>query len=147
MVYKQDEQFRSWLNGLYPGWMVEAVTTFIRVAPYQVPWGSFNKHWQLSLTCEPHHLYYICHLWETFQWDTAEMAPCWLYLVASFSHVFRIVHVNVDHPQGPCSSHPAHVQARFLMTWPCRLIDPLSDSACPWPVINRTDQFIIRLNG
>ena len=36
MVYKQDEQFISWLNGLYPGRMVEAVTTFARVAAYQV---------------------------------------------------------------------------------------------------------------
>jgi len=25
MVYKQDERYISWLNGLYPGRMVEAV--------------------------------------------------------------------------------------------------------------------------
>jgi len=55
MVYKQDEQFRSWLNGLYPVRMVEAVTTFVHVAAYQAPWG---------------------------------------YLVASFLHVFIIVHVK-----------------------------------------------------
>jgi len=51
MVYKQDEQFIIWLNGLYPGRMVEAVTAFVRVhgvAAYQAPWGSFNKHWQLG---------------------------------------------------------------------------------------------------
>jgi len=41
MAYKRaehfinDEQFISWLNGLYPGQMVEAVTTFVRVAAYQ----------------------------------------------------------------------------------------------------------------
>ena len=40
MVYEQDEQFISWLNGLYPGRMVvEAVTTFVRVAAYQAPEG------------------------------------------------------------------------------------------------------------
>ena len=36
-VYKLAEQVISWLNGLYPGRMVEAVTTFVRVAAYQVP--------------------------------------------------------------------------------------------------------------
>jgi len=34
-VYKQDEQFISWLNGLYPGQMVEVVTTFVHVEAYQ----------------------------------------------------------------------------------------------------------------
>jgi len=82
------------MNGLYPGQMVEAVTTFIHVAAYQAPWGSFNKCWRLSLTREPHRLYYICRLRKTFRQDTAETAPCWLYLVASFSHVFIIVLVK-----------------------------------------------------
>jgi len=35
--YKQDKQFISWLNGLYPGRMVEAMSTFVRVAAYQAP--------------------------------------------------------------------------------------------------------------
>ena len=74
--------------------MVEAVTTFIRMAAYQALWGSFNKRWQMSLTRAPHPLYYVCHLRETFQRDTAEMASCWLYLVASFLHVFIIVYVK-----------------------------------------------------
>ena len=34
---KQDKQFVSWLNALYPGRMVEAVTNFVRVAAYQAP--------------------------------------------------------------------------------------------------------------
>ena len=38
-VYKLAEQVISWLNGLYPGRMVEAVTTFVRVAAYQAPEG------------------------------------------------------------------------------------------------------------
>jgi len=38
-----------------------------------------------SPTREPHRLYYIRRLQETFRRDTAEMAP------ASFSHVFTIV--------------------------------------------------------
>jgi len=65
--------------------------------------------------------------------------------------------MTVDHSRGPSFSlvpisHPAHIQARFLTVpayWPAfwlcrlidplsnhanRLIDPLSDSVCPWPV-------------
>ena len=58
--------------------MVEAVTTFVRVAAYQAPKGlclstSVDSRVELS---EPHRLYYVCRLRETFQRDTAEMAPC-----------------------------------------------------------------------
>jgi len=75
-VYKQDEQFISWLNGLYPGRMVEAVTTFVRVAAYQVPWGSFNKRWQSSLTCEPHRLY---RTFAVFEKRFGEILLKWLH--------------------------------------------------------------------
>jgi len=73
-----------------------------------------NKRWQSSLTREPHRLYYVCRLREMFRRDTAEMAPWWLYLVAS----------AIDHDRWPPSSalvllyyntsRPVHVQARFL---------------------------------
>jgi len=51
-----------------------------------VPWGSFNKRWQSSLTCEPLRLYYVCRLRETFQRDPAEMAPCWWLHSRKFYH-------------------------------------------------------------
>ena len=83
----------------------------------------FQQRWQSNLTPEPHRLYYVCCLW----------APCWLYLVASFSHVFIIIHVKVidwsvtaDWPSieglgTVLKSHPVHVQASFLTApayWP-----------------------------
>ena len=145
-VYKQDEQFISWLNGLYPGRMVEAVTTFICVAAYQAPWGSFNKRWQSSLTREPHCLYYLCHLRETSWRDAAEMAPSWLYLVPSFSHVFIIVHVKaIDQCLLTtledlvawlyCGAVQRTCRPAFWSHCTSQLIDPLSDSARPRPVL------------
>ena len=145
--------------------MVEAVTTFICVAAYQTPWWSFNKR---NLTVESNswttplsHLYYVCRLRETFQQGTAEMAPCWLHLVASFSHVFIIVHVKaID--QCPSVEHLKGLALVLVRAGPLSdcaglydplsnhaglLIDPLSDSAHPRPVLNRSDRFIIRLNS
>ena len=109
-------------------------------------WGSlsFNKRWQSSLTREPHRLYYVFRLRETFRRDTAEMAPCWLHLVASAIDQWPLT--ALEGLGAIIISRPVHVQARFL-TWPRRLIDPLSDSACPRPVLNRANRFIIRLNG
>jgi len=40
-------------------------------------------------TREPHPLYYIFHLQETFRRDTAEMAPCQLYLVVILAHFYN----------------------------------------------------------
>ena len=74
---------------------VKAVNTSVRVVAYQAPWWSFNKR---NLTVESNSwttlLYYVCCLQETFRRGTAKMTPCWLHLVASFSHVIIIVHVK-----------------------------------------------------
>ena len=87
------------------------------------------------------------------------MAPCWLYLVASFSHTLLIVHAKATDQwllttleglganklssarAGPLSDHAS------LLTHAGRLTDPLSNSARPWPILNQANQFIIRLNG
>jgi len=101
-----------------------------------------------------------------FRQDTAEMAPCWLHLVASFLHSFIIVHVKaVD--QWPLTtlevlalaslvliSRPAHMQARFLTVpayWPAFqprrpaywptfwLCAPLTGLKSGWPVYSSVD--------
>jgi len=97
-VYKRAKRFINWPDGVQSG------RTVYKLAERLIPrmngrscnyfgtcgslpsaWGSlsFNNHWQSSLTRDPHRLYYVCRLRETFRRDTAEMAPCWLYLVAS----------------------------------------------------------------
>jgi len=72
--------------------------------------------------------------------------------------------MTVDRPRGLdrapwCyynTSCPVHVQARFLVRGRLidplsnrvgQLIDPLSDSARPRPVLNQADRFIIRLTS
>jgi len=102
-----------------------------------------------------------------FRQDTAEMAPCWLHLVALFLHIFIIVHVKaVD--QWPLTTledlalaslvlinRPVHMQARFLTVrayWPAFqlrrpaywptfwLCAPLTDFKSGRPVYSSVDR-------
>ena len=160
MVYKWAERFINWPNCLQAGWTVQKLAE--RIIPRMngrncshfrmcgtLPSGV--RVFQQALTVESNlwttllvlHLPSLGNVSARYCWNGSMLIVSGSFILASFI----IVHVNVDHPRGPCSSHPVHVQARFLMTWQCRLIDSLSDSACPWPVINRADQFIIQLNG
>ena len=140
MVYKQVDQdipaqhlrmgqqvrqsARGWVNwGTLSALSSHRIWRFclLMMGPSSSPWST--RKW----IGEPHRLYYVCHLQETFRRDTAEMAPCWLYLVASFSHVFIIIHVKaID--QWPltlsCIFHVPSALSRILVhctpLWCCK---------------------------
>ena len=107
MVYKQVDQdipaqhlrmgqqvrqsARGWVNwGTLSALSSHRIWRFclLMMGPSSSPWSAWKR------IGGPHCLCYVCCLWETFWWDTAEMAPCWLYLLTSFSHVFIIVHAK-----------------------------------------------------
>ena len=151
MVYKQVDQdipaqhlrmgqqvrqsARGWVNwGTLSALSSHRIWRFclLMMGPSSSPWST--RKW----IGEPHRLYYVCHLQETFRRDTAEMAPCWLYLVAS--HFYNRTHeddwsVTID---PSVLSLPAHMQARFLTAqayWPAFwLCTPLTSLKSGRPV-------------
>ena len=169
MVYKWAKQFINWPKILQAGRTVYKLLprTNGRSCNYfnSYVW-QLTKHreglclstsiiWQSSLTCEPHRLYYNCRLRETFRRDTAEMATCWLHLVASAIDQWLLTALKdlgaIIIQAVQCTCRLAFWRPRRLIDplsnragW---LIDPLSDSARPRPVLNQADRFIIQLNG
>jgi len=167
MVYKQDEQFRSWLNGLYKSRtkfngrssnhfrMCDSLLSTVRV--FQQALTVESNSWTTPLVLR---LLPSGNVSARYCWNGSMLIVSGSFILACFYNRTRESNwsVPIDCPQGPCSlvlliSHagPLSDRAGWLITrlsnCTGRLIDPLSDSAHSRPVLNQADQFIIQLNG
>jgi len=135
---------------------LEAVTTFVHVAAYQAPWGSFNKRcmtvesnsWTTLLVLR---LPSSGNVSARYCWNGSMLIVFGSFILARFYNRSREGDWSVALQPWCVRAKPSMIydpafsaHAGPLSNRIGRLIDPLSDSACHRPVLNRADQFIIR---
>ena len=113
---------RGWVNwGARSALSSHRIWRFCRLmmGPSSSPWSAWKR------IGESHRFaMYVCCLWETFRRDTAEMAPCWLYVSGSF--ILIIVHVKAIDQWPSISCYRLIALMRIAPKKSCPLVSQMS---------------------